>query len=307
MRQIWLVAAKEFRAVFKNKVFLVITLFFLLLSIVSVYIGSSTKNAELLAYTDIIAMLKKQGAASFPPRPQIYSLTVLKNIIEYVSMVGAVLAIFLGFDSFSGEKEQGTMKLLLSRPLYRDRLLSGKILGGAMVTGLLLAITFLFNTLLFSLISGMVPSAGEIGRLAVFIVLAFYYMMSFYVATLFVSIKSKDSSFVFVIMMVLWVGVSFVIPQLAESQKTFAYVVNSTAQTVTQLPAETAISKTIEIFSPAVHFQNLGKDLLQALPDTAAWGVGQIFAQRFLELIYLLVPGFMLLAGSYGSFLKEGD
>ena len=229
MKQVWIIAQKEFRSAFRDKIFVVITLLFLVLSIVSVYIGSSTKNAELKAYSDIVELLKSQGSKAFPPEPQIYPLAILQNIIKYVSIVGAVLAIFLGFDTVSGEKENGTMKLLLSRPLYRDQLISGKLLGGALVIGLLLIVTLLFNTFLFSWVSGLLPGLGEISRLFTFMMLAFFYMMSFYIATIFVSIKTSDRSFGFLVMLILWVGVSFVIPQLAESQKSYAYALNSTA------------------------------------------------------------------------------
>ena len=305
MRSIWTIAKKEFKTAFKDKVFMIITLLFLALSIVSVYIGSSTKNAELKAYSDIVELLKSQGSQAFPPKPEIYPLAILQNIIRYVSIVGAVLAIFLGFDTFSGEKENGTMKLLLSRPFYRDQLITGKLMGGGTVIGLLLLVTLIFNTTLFSVVSGLAPGFDEISRLVTFVFIAFFYMMSFYIATMFVSIKTSDRSFGFLMMLIFWVAVSFVIPQLAESQKSFAYAMNSTAQTVTQVPTDTVISKTIEIFSPTVHFQNIGGDLLQTVSETANSSVGYILQKRLLILMYMLAPGILLLFGSYRTFMKE--
>lgn len=305
MKQIWLIAVKEFKSAFKDKIFIVITLLFLILSILSVYIGSSTRSAELKAYNDIIELLKSQGSKDFPPVPQIYPLAILQNIIKYISIVGAVLAIFLGFDTFSGEKENGTMRLLLSRPLYRDQLISGKLLGGSLVIGLLLTVTLIFNTFLFAVVSGVIPGIGDIARLCVFIVIAFSYMISFYIATVFTSIKTRDRAFGFLIMLVIWVGVSFVIPQLAESQKSFSYALNSTAQAVTQLPSDTTISKAIEIFSPTVHFQLISGDLLQTSPETAMLNIIDILYKRLFQLVYMLVPGLLMLLASYKTFLKE--
>lgn len=305
MKQIFIIAAKEFKTAFKDKVFLVITALFLLLSIVSVYIGSSTKNAEIKAYQDIVELLKSQGATSFPPSPEIFPLAILQNIIKYVSIIGAVLAVFLGFDAFSGERENGTLKLIFVRPLYRDQVVTGKLLGGGLVIGVLLAITLIFNTLLFSVVSGILPNVNELSRLMVFIILAFIYMMIFYTATLFVSIKTSERAFGFLSMMVVWILVSFVIPQLADSQRSFAYVLNATTQTVTQMPSDTAISKGIEIFSPAVQFQNIGKDLLQGVSETAAMNVLQILLRQALSLLYILVPGVILLFASYRAVQKE--
>ena len=262
MKPIRIIAVKEFKAALKDKVFLVITALFMILSVISVYIGYSTKNAEMKAYQDIVTLLRSQNATSFPPAPVIFPLAILENLSAYVSIIGAVLAVFLGFDAFSGERENGTLKLLLTRPLYRDQLVTRKLLGGGLVIGALLSVTLIFNTILFSIVSGLVPNADELSRLVFFTALAFIYMMVFYIATLFVSIKAGDRAFGFLLMMTVWIFVTFVIPQLADSQRNFAYALNSTSQTVTQIPSDTVVSKTIEIFSPAVQVRNMGKNLL---------------------------------------------
>ena len=305
MKQIRIIAAKEFRAAFKDRVFLVITALFMVLSVISVYIGSSTKNAEMKAYQDIVALLKSQNATNFPPAPLIFPLAILENLSAYVSIIGAVLAVFLGFDAFSGERENGTLKLLLTRPLYRDQLVTGKLLGGGLVIGTLLSVTLIFNTMLFSIVSGLVPNADELSRLVFFIVLAFIYMMVFYTATLFVSIKAGDRAFGFLLMMTVWIFITFVIPQLADSQRNFAYALNSTSQTVTQIPSDTVTSKTIEIFSPAVQFRNMGKNLLQCVPETAGMNVFQVLPGQALSLLYILTPGIVLLFASYRAVQKE--
>ena len=305
MKQVLIIAGNNFRTAFKDKVFIIIAVLFLVLSIVSVFIGSSTRNAEMKAYQEIVQLLKSQNATSFPVSPALAPLAILKNIIQYISMIGAVLAVFLGFDTFNGERENGTLKLMLTRPIYRDQILSGKLLGGAFIISLILGLTFLSNTVLFALVSGVAPNANEISRLFIFIIIGFLYMMSFYIASIFVSIKVRNQSFAFIIMMIVWVFVSFVIPQLADTQRSFAYALNSTAQTVTQIPSDTVISKTLEIFSPAVQFQNVGNDLLQAVDGTASMGVFQILSLRVLSLLYMLVPGVIVLIASYKAVQKE--
>jgi ABC-2 type transport system permease protein len=305
VNRIWTIAKKESKTALKDNVFVLIVILFLVLSILSVYIGSSTKGALIKVYTNIVAVLKTQGATEFPPAPQIFPLAILQNLITYVSIVGAVLSIFLGFDTFSGEKENGTMKLILTRPLYRDQLVSGKLLGGALVIALLLSVTLIINLVLFTFVSGIPRGQAGISRLSAFIVLAFLYMMSFYVAAVFTSIKTNDRAFGFMIMLIVWVGTSFVIPQLAESQKSFAYAINAAAQTMTQIPSETVVSKVIDIFSPSVNFNLVSKDLLQVNADTAQSAVIVILGKHVGELLYMLAPGVIMLLASYKSFLKE--
>jgi len=305
LNPIRIIAGKEFKTAFKDKIFIVITVLFLVLSIVSVYIGSSTKNAEMKAYQDIVGILKSQGNTNLPVSPDIYPLSILRNIITYVSMVGAVLAIFLGFDAFSGERENGTIKLLLTKPLYRDQIVTGKLLGAACVIGSLLGITLIVNIVLFGAVSGLIPDIGEISRLAAFMIIAFLYMMSFYIAALFVSIKTTNRAFGFMAMMIVWIFISFVIPQLADTQRNFAYAMNATAQTVTQIPSDTTISKAVELFSPAVQFTNIGKNLLQVIPETADMNLSSLLLRQILPLIYMMAPGAVLLMASYRAVQKE--
>lgn len=305
MKGILTLAGKEVKTVFKDNIFLIITGLFVVLSVISVYIGSSTKNAEMQAYQDIIQLLKSQGATSFPSPPQIFHLSVLSNIISYVSMIGAVVAIFLGFETFNGERVNGMLKLIAVRPVYRDQIVTGKLLGGGAVIGLLLGVILVFNITLFTVVSGMVPSVSELARLLTFFLLAFIYLMIFYITTMYVSIKTNDSAFGFLLMMIVWITVSFVLPQLADSQRSFAYALSATAQTVTQVPSDTVISKTIELFSPAAQFQNIGKDLLQVVPETANAGIISILLKKAGAILEILIPGIVLLTLSYKAVQKE--
>lgn len=304
MHSLIILAKKEFKTAFKDKVFFIIAILFLIMSVASVYIGSTTKNAEIQAYKNIVSVAESQGAA-IPAAPEIYPLAILRNIIEYIKMIGAVLAIFLGFDAFSGEREKGTLQLLLTRPLYRDQLVTGKLLGAGMIIGTLLSTTLVFNIILFSVSTGLLPGLNEILRLVTFILLAFVYMMCFYIGTLFVSIKVRDRAFGFLTMMVIWIFISFVIPQLADTQRNFAFSLNNIAGTVSSIPADTTISKAIELFSPAVQFSHIGNDLLQAVSQTATMNVSQILVKDLFELVYIFIPGIVLLLLSYIAVQKE--
>ncbi len=305
MKKVLIIATKEFKTAFKDKIFLIITALFIILSIISVYIGSSTKNAEMIAYNNVINLLKSQGATTFPPSPDIFPLVILSNIITYVSMIGAVLAIFFGFDAFSGERENGTLKLILSRPIYRDQLITGKLLGGGMAIGSLLIITFVINIVLFSIVSGIFPNINEIGRLFVFIMTAFIYMMTFLIITIFVSMKTRDRAFGFLTMMIVWVFISFVIPQFAQTQRDFAFALNSAGQTVTNIPTDTMISRIIDVFSPAVQFSHIGNDLLQVSSSTASLSAFDVIAKNMYSYFFMILPAFILFIASYVLVRKE--
>ncbi len=305
MTGLWTIAHKEWKTASRDLIFLTIVSLFVILSVLSAYIGSSTKNAEMQAYRTIVQILKSQGASVIPDPPVLYPLSILRNIVTYVGMIGAVVAIFLGFETFSGERGNGTLKLVAVRPVYRDQIVTGKLLGGALVIGVLLSVILVFNMALFSLISGTMPGAREILRLLAFILISFLYMMLFYIASMLVSQKTDDSAFGFMFMMIVWLVVSFVLPQLADSQKSFAYAVNAAAQTITQIPSDTPVSSAIAFFSPAAQFEIIGNDMLQAVPETANTGFLQMMQRHAGSFAEILLPGVLLLLLNFRAAGKE--
>jgi len=305
MTGVKLIAGKELRASFRNMEFLLIVGVFLLMSIVSVYIGSTTKNAEMRAYESIASSAANAGT-EIPAAPVIYSLAILKNLVEYIVMIGAILAIFLGYDVFQGERQGGTLRLLFTKPIPRRSIILGKLLGAGLVIGLLLTVTLFFNMALFAYYTGVLPNFEETLRVIVFLGIAFAYMMNFYTAALYISIKTRESSYGFLVMMVVWIFISFVVPQIAESQKSYAYAINNIAGTITQVPGETALSNAIGWLSPAVQFKFVGSDLLQTASETATIPLGRLLVAEIVKMIYLILPGIGLTLLSLREVEKEG-
>ena len=305
MNRVLIIGKNEMQTAFKNQVFVMMTLLFLLLSVLSVYIGSTTKSVEMQTYQTVVTNLQASGSSNLPDAPLISSLSVLQNIVTYIGIVGAVMAIFLGFDGISKEREQGTLRLILVRPIFRDQLVLGKILGAVMVLGSILALTFVGNLILYSLVMGILPSGGDILRLLLVLFFGFLYMMGFYIAALYMSMHSEDKVYSFLLMMILWITVSFVIPQLADSQRTFTYNMNATTQVMTKIATNTGISDFIEIFSPTVHYNNLSFDLLQVNTTAMNLDVLSVLKLRSMEIIYMIIPGLVFLGISFLKFLKE--
>jgi len=194
---------------------------------------------------------------------------------------------------------------MLTKPIQRSSIIQGKLSGAGLIIGLLLTATLIFNIALFDFYTGVFPNPAEILRVVFFLFIAFVYMMDFYAGALYVSTKTRESSYGFLLMMVAWIFISFVIPQVAESQKSYAYAINNIAGTITQVPGETVLSKTIGWLSPAVQFRFVGNDLLQAVNETATIGIGHLLAADFVKILYLICPGVILTILSVKEVRKE--
>jgi ABC-2 type transport system permease protein len=305
MKTILIIARKEFRSAFRNRLFLTITALFLALSVLSVYIGSTTKRAEMRIYEERMSALTAQGATGLPPAPEIHTLTILSNLTEYVAIVGAILAVILGYNALIDEKESGGIKLILTRPVYRDKLLTGKLLGNAAVIAALLGLAGIFNLVLLVFIGGIVPSAGEVLRLVALIAIGFVYMSIFLIFATTLSISIKSSASVFLIALVFWMLASFVIPQMAQTQMANSAVINSISGTVNQIPQETTVSRAINFLSPTWHLREIGAELLQVAPGSAALDGATLLRDSLAALFVLLVPCVVAGAAGYAIFLRS--
>jgi ABC-2 type transport system permease protein len=298
MNTVLIIARKEFQSVFRNRLFVTIALLFLGMSILSVWIGSTTKHAEMRLYNELIVSLTAAGNSALPAPPQIHTLTILSNLSEYVAIIGAILAVILGYNSLIEEKESGGLKLILSRPVFRDRLLTGKLLGGAAVIGLLLGLVFVFNLLLLGLVGGIWPTVGEIGRLFTFILMAFAYMLIFLSVSLMLSVKLRSAPQVFLISLVLWVVVSFVLPQMADTQMVNSTVVNSVTGVASQIPQDTTLSQALNFLSPTWHLRHIGSQLLEATTSGSGLTGGALAGAKCTDAATV--------AGPVGSLRRPG-
>ncbi|MCE5190591.1 MAG: hypothetical protein LLG08_02305 [Actinomycetia bacterium] len=88
MSAIWTIARKEARSALRNKMFVTITVLFLGLSVLSAYIGSTTKHAELRIYNETVAGLTAQGITSLPPAAIAVALLSVVGVAVYFKRKG---------------------------------------------------------------------------------------------------------------------------------------------------------------------------------------------------------------------------
>lgn len=107
LKQIGVIAAKEFRDRIRNRWVLAAALVFTAFALVIAYFGSA-----------------QQGAVGF--RGIEVTIASLVSLVIYLI---PLIALILGFDAIVGERERGSLDLLLSMPITRLELLTGKFLG----------------------------------------------------------------------------------------------------------------------------------------------------------------------------------
>jgi ABC-2 type transport system permease protein len=100
----------------------------------------------------------------------------LPAALDFVAIVGPLLGIAFAFDAVNGERANGTLPRLLSQPIFRDDMINGKFAAGLSVIGLVL--TFVVGIIAaFGIIRlGIIPSAEEILRILLWLIVTFVYI-----------------------------------------------------------------------------------------------------------------------------------
>ena len=130
-----------------------------------------------------------------------------------ISMILSLFAILLVFDSFSGEREQGTLKLLLSGSVGRMQLLIGKFFGALLTMAVPLTLGFLIVMLIWSFSSSVSLDASGWAGIWLIYLFSLLLLAGFLALGLLVSLFTTESSSGLMFLLLVWVIVAVVIPE----------------------------------------------------------------------------------------------
>ncbi len=137
------------------------------------------------------------------------------DLIFIVTIIMSLLAILFSYDAIAGEREKGTLKLMISNSISRANLLWSKWIGGT----LSLLIPFIFSLLISAIYIAINPNINWDGsaRATFFLLLlaSIIFIASFYLLGLLVSSFSKYASASILTSLFLWVIFILVIPNLS--------------------------------------------------------------------------------------------
>ena len=130
-------------------------------------------------------------------------------------IVVSVLALLVACDVISGEREQGTLKLILSGTVARHQVLLGKLLAGQLTLLVPLTISFLvgLSMLLFSPMVDL--TASDWARISLIYVASVIFVSAIYNVGLFVSTLTKRSAISLIVGLFFWIIFIMVVPNAA--------------------------------------------------------------------------------------------
>jgi ABC-2 type transport system permease protein len=216
---IFVIAHKEFSDYLHGRQFILVLLLLIVTITLGLILGLIEYTQFIQAYSARqIEMTLSEGfsQSAIPLSP----VVIFRSFKETVSLLCAIMGIIIGFDLITKEKENKSLKLLLSHPIYRDEVINGKLLGVIFTILLATGITFII-TLIVLLIFGILPNITTILGLSFIMILIFLLILSYSAISISVSAIVHRASDALVISFIILILLSTIIPMMLNDQVIF--------------------------------------------------------------------------------------
>ncbi|WP_292393757.1 ABC transporter permease [Methanoculleus sp. UBA303] len=218
--RLFTVARKEFSDHITSRRFVIILALLLVISAIGMHTGIGHYNDRLESYNQQLQQMEESDAMVkvvgpypgwMPEKPSI--MLVFNAMMSYMTTLGGVLAIAIGFDLVSKEKETRSLKSLLSHPVYRDEIINGKALGGIGALGFAMVLALAIS-LAMLLVFSIVPTLDEFAAILVFGAVSLGFLLAYFAIALTMSTVAKESGNALIYTLVIFFAVTTLLPVL---------------------------------------------------------------------------------------------
>jgi len=210
------IAKHEYRAAVRSRILLILVVLLIAVTAASVYIASAGYAAKLAEYETYRAAAQAQGLTRIAPTP-LAALSLLRGPLEYLEIIGAVIAISLGYLSVSRERVNRTLPLIRTRPITAGEQATGTLLGATGVFATLVATTLAVGIICVGLLGRDWVSPGELLQIALASIAALLYLSAFYCLGAIATAKSRFAANGLMIALGIWLVVVLVLPQIGDT------------------------------------------------------------------------------------------
>ena len=211
----WLIARQSARFVLRERTVALLSLMFVVLVLLSAWLGWSATSTVNRIYLDAADFLQAAGQP-VPTNPvlDISPLSLMRNMSVYVALIGALSAIVIGNRLIGLDRKAGVLPLIGIRLLGRNAYAAGKI---AALTGLILAlaaVAALVAVATFLVLPAITLTGMQWAQLAGFMAVTTLYMGIFGLIGLAAGAGSRSETVGLLLPVTLWLTLTFILPQL---------------------------------------------------------------------------------------------
>ena len=164
-------------------------------------VGSDRWQGNQVAVTHHAVPVQSRWLGTSNPYMVLFRTVDLSLIVQIVL---GLLALLFAHDAVCGERERGTLRLMLANPVARDQILVGKAAGHLGLLAVLLAVTYVVALLFVQASPALHLGAGEIGRAVLMFCASGLYVAAMYAVGLLLSICTRRSATALVLAVFGW-------------------------------------------------------------------------------------------------------
>ena len=207
------VASHQVLSLRRQRVFLAMLATLLTMTALAGVLGWSSHQTIVRVYDEAVKLLAATGKPA-PPNPFLLkpTLSLLSNMVVYIPLIGALLALIVGHLSIVDDETNGTGRLVFSRQISRTSYVLGKITSAAIVFAVVLAASLAVSVAALLVVNRAIAGA-DLGRLLLFYGLSWLYLMVFALIGMVTVLMTRRRSIALLSAMGAWLVITFVIPQ----------------------------------------------------------------------------------------------
>lgn len=313
------VTLKEMRDLLRERVLLVLGGCLSLLVIVSVLSATLGFHDRVALYNAAVDQLRATGqSADVLSVPQYSPLQMLRSAVEYLEILGAVLAIVLGYVSFARERRSRVLTLVLTRGVTRRQLVAGKLLGGSVLLGSLTGAYLALAGVAIWLVGGIPLSGAEVLKLTVATVLAFAYLVAFFAFAAALTIMVRNPPTALVVSLVVWIVVVLVLPQIGDTMDVDNQVAGglfaslgldkaAATDVMSQFGTYEWIRNATEVLSPTKHFERASFAVLGIKDEFNGQPLGPIVVAKWPNILITALTALVAPLLAHTAFTRNAE
>jgi len=236
------------------------------------------------------------------------------DVVQVIGVFFPLMGIALGYDGIIKEKNSKSLNVLLTHPVFRDNIITGKFLGISITLALVVFSSLTIIEASDFLISGKVAEFDSLVRLLIFGIFSFFYLLTFAAFGLFASVRCKTEVESLTFGVLIWISMCFALGPTIIMLASFA-----SGQTLFDMTKEFAsTASSFYNISPLHHFAEVtigDLDLsyyggfhiqtdVYGFLDTQ-YSLSYLLGYYWQNVAILLILPFLFLAATYISFLRD--
>ncbi len=308
-------ARHEYRSAVRSRILIVLLGILTTATAVSVYIASVDYAGKLAAYQAYQAAAQANGLNHIAPSP-FAALSLLRGAMEYLEIIGAVIAIALGYLTVSRERTNRTLPLIRSRPVTAGELATGSMLGALGVIATLVAVTAAIGVVCVGAFGHDWINATQALKLLLGYLAAILYMGAFYCLGAIATAKSRVAANGLMIALGIWVIVVLVLPQIGDTMdadnqipgglfKALGLGHNDEVRILTHFTTYERIRTWTEEASLAKHFERFSFAITDVKERYRPFGLPWLLGQTRNDIAWLIAWSAALFAGLRHTFRRQ--